>query len=373
MVPPTSSVKHASRPFLSLVAVGDLLLTSSAKGFFSSRRTGYRSVLAILNSADITFGNLEVCLSKQGYPTEKLVNLRADPSLAGEVKNLGFDVVSLANNHTMDFGHPGLFETIDALDRRGIPHVGAGKDLKAAMSPVFFNRNNTRISFIGVSSCLALGAEAAGSRPGLAPIRVTTAYEVDPTTLQEQPGTPPVVRTFQREEDVKRLQATIQKARGHSDHVIVSIHWGVAYQDDLAEYQRPLAHSMIEAGADVVIGHHPHVPHGLETYRGGLIFYSLGNFIMKYQRMGKLVKYLHGIGIQMEHTNSNETFIVRIRLSAADRHGCEIIPISIDAQGLPQLAGSPAGKRIVQRLNRLSAGRAAIEWNGKCGLLRIRN
>lgn len=361
--------EQGSEAGVSLVALGDLLITKSVQEFISSKDKSYRAILSTLRGADVTLGNLEVSLTTTGFPAEKLVTLRADPALTPEIREMGIDVLSLANNHMMDYGYAGLFETMKALKENGIPYVGAGKNLQDALTPFVYRKNGIQISFLGVSTCLALGAEAADARPGVAPVRVSTAYEIDPTTLQEQPGTSPVVRTAVRKEDLKILSQAIRNAKARSNYVVVAIHWGVAYQDQLAEYQRPLAHAMIDAGADLIMGHHAHVPHAIEIYKKGIVFYGLGNFIMRYERLGRVAEYLHTIGIDMKQSNSNETFMVRFTWGPKRNPVCEIIPLVIDQHGLPRQANRSTGQRIVQKLNRLSHGMSRVKLRGRAGYL----
>lgn len=352
---------------VSLVAVGDLLITRSMKKFISCADASYRSVLSALRRADVTVGNLEVCLTATGFPAEKLVTLRADPSLAPEISETGIDVLTLANNHTMDYGYTGLLETMKTLRKHRIPFVGAGKNIRDAYALFVYRKKRLRISFLSVSTCLALGAEASDLRPGVAPVRVSTAYEIDPTVLQEQPGTPPVVRSMARMEDVQFLTGAIARAKRTSDFVVVAIHWGVAYQDRLAEYQRPLAHAMIRAGADVIVGHHAHVPHAIEVYRRGIVFYGLGNFISRYKSSAKVAGYLESIGIDINRSDASESLFVRLTLRARRKPTCEVFPITIDKEGFPRLADQRTGQKIVERLNQLSSGMARIEFSGGTG------
>jgi poly-gamma-glutamate capsule biosynthesis protein CapA/YwtB (metallophosphatase superfamily) len=344
------------------VATGDILTTRSLRPMADAREEEYQSLIDLLREADITFGNLEVCLTRGGFPAEKLVNLRADPDVAKELSEFGFDLVSIANNHALDFGFEGLEETIISLERAGIPYVGGGRDLPEALQPVTLERTSKRFAHFGFSSCLPLGAEAGEARPGIAPIRVTTAYEIDPATLLEQPGTVPVVRTVLRKSDLLMAEEAIRRAKQESDFVIIGMHWGLAYQDLLAEYQQTLAHAMIDAGADLIIGHHPHVPHGVEVYKGRTIFYSLGNFVMQYKTSAELGALLANIGINMNETKQDgeETFIAGATFDANGSIETNIIPIVIDSRGLPRRANEAEAARIVGKISGLSAGMARI-------------
>ena len=353
------------------VATGDILTTRSLGPFADAEEDTYKSLTRLLRGADITFGNLEVCLTRGGYPAEKLVNLRADPGLAEELAALGFDLVSIANNHTMDFGFDGLEETISSLDKAGVPTVGGGRDIHQARKPVTLQCNGNRFTHLGFSSCLPIGAEAGVTRPGIAPIRVTTSYEIDPATLLEQPGTVPVVRTTLSETDLLAVEQAIKRAKEESEFVIIGMHWGVAYQELLAEYQRTLAHAMVDVGADLIIGHHPHVPHGVEVYKGKTIFYSLGNFVMQYKRSAELSALLASIGINMDTTKEEggETFIVGATFDENGAIETHVIPIVIDQRGFPRCAEEAAANRIIAKINRLSEGMARVALQDGVGMI----
>jgi poly-gamma-glutamate synthesis protein (capsule biosynthesis protein) len=163
--------------------------------------------------------------------------------------------------------------------------VGAGEDLGAAMRHRILSAGATRVAFLGLSSTLPVGSAATADRPGIAPLRVRVGLVADAPVFEEQPGTAPYVTTDVLAEDLERAREAIQTARRDADVVVASVHWGVPpgwtapFQGLLAEYQRPLGHALIDAGADLVLGHHPHTLHGVEAYAGGMICYSLGNFV----------------------------------------------------------------------------------------------
>jgi len=246
---------------------------------FSSTQLPFKRTFEVLKRADIVFANLETPLGREGYPREKMFVFMANPALAKVVQSTGVDVVSLANNHMLDYGEQGLVQTLETLSRMGIPHVGAGRNIREASEPVLLQKNGVRIAFLGYAATLPLGAAASKDRPGIAPIHVTTSYEMDATLLQEQPGNPPIVRTSTDVKDERRICAEIKKARRKADHVIVGIHWGVAFISKPQEYQQPLARKMIEAGASLIVGHHPHMWHHVERHKNGVILYSLGDFV----------------------------------------------------------------------------------------------
>src|SRR2546429_2845920 len=137
-------------------------------------------------------------LSTRGQPLEKLANIRADPMIADDIGRLGLDVVSIANNHMMDYGAEALADTIASLEKQGIAHVGAGPTIAQAVEPVIVDVRGRRVGFLAFTCLVAPGAGATGSGPGVAPIHVHSAYEINPYWQAEEPGEPAMVtiRTF---------------------------------------------------------------------------------------------------------------------------------------------------------------------------------
>lgn len=249
-----------------LVAVGDLMLGTSVKRTILSRgpRHPFRPFRALLNGADLAFGNLETPLSDRGTPTpgKSAASLRdrtnflfrTPPAAAEGLAWAGFDVLSVANNHTMDYGGEALVDTLDCLEEQQIAAVGGGEDLDAARAPVFVERNGQRIAFLGLSDVLPLYSTATDDTPGIAPAR---APKFD-----------------------RLMAAAIAQARHEADQVVVSVHWGEERNPNATRRQRSLGHQLVDWGADVVIGHHTHCLGPVERYGNGVIHYSLGNFIM---------------------------------------------------------------------------------------------
>lgn len=244
-------------------------------------------VFQIVREAGLGLANLEAPLTAGGRPAEKAVNMRMDPERVADVAAMGFGAVSLANNHMLDFGPEGMWATMETLDQAGIAHAGAGGDVAAAMAPRFLDVGGARVALLSVACTLPVGFAATADGAGIAPIRVEQSVALDSVLWPEQPGTSPFVHTRAHEPDVEAFTAVVRQAAGEADFTVVMIHWGVPpgwaapAQGILAEYQRPLAHRLIDAGADLIAGHHPHALHPVETYRGRLICYSLGNFVFR--------------------------------------------------------------------------------------------
>ena len=240
---------------------------------------------ALLHGAEVTFGNLETPLTDRGARAEKASTHRAHPDRVADVKAFGFDVVTLANNHMLDYGQEGLEDTLDVLARAGVAAIGAGKCRADALRPVVRDTVNGGVAFVGLCAALPPGFAATDERGGVAPVRVQQCVALDPALQQEQPGGAPFMHTVANEADVTAACDAIRTVRDEARLVVVALHWGIPHgfaarsYGILAEYQRPVAHKLVDAGADIVVGHHPHVVHPVERYRDGLIAYSLGNYV----------------------------------------------------------------------------------------------
>ena len=258
-----------------VAAVGDIIYT---------RPLGPRYATHLLRGADLATANLEGPITTHPYPGDKLIPLKMPPEAAQWVRDSGFHVVSLANNHALDYGQKGLLDTLEAMAPTGVAVVGAGPDLAAALAADHRTVSGVRVATLGIASTVPPGFAAGHGRPGIAPVRVHVSFAVDGALNEEQPGTPPWVHTRTDPHDLGLVLTAIREARANADLVIVHVHWGVPpewgarFQGDLAEYQRGMGHALVEAGAHLIVGHHAHALHGAEVHRGALILYSLGNF-----------------------------------------------------------------------------------------------
>lgn len=255
----------------------------NATGDVAPCRPDPGSMFAALDGAfeaDCVFGQMECVLSDRGSPAPNArLPMRSPPSIASALSNAGFDVMSVAGNHAMDFGGDALCDTVEHLEAAGIAPCGGGADIARARRPAVIERGGRKLAFLAYSSILPAGYVAEARRPGCAPLRVQTLYEqVEP----DQPGTDPRIRTYADEQDLAALLADIRTARESADHVFVSMHWGIHFvRAKLADYQRVVGRQMIDAGADAIIGHHPHLLKPIEFHCGRPIIHSLGNFAIE--------------------------------------------------------------------------------------------
>lgn len=270
---------------MQLTVVGDVVVSGIPRRPLTNPVRPGDSAFGLFGKEDLVIGNLEVPLTESSVPVEKLVTMRAPTSGAAELAALGFGLVSLATNHALDYGIEGLRDTIAALDAAGIPHAGGGESIQEATRPRILQLGVERLAFFSFCSTLPPSFNATSTRPGISAIRVRQSFEYDGVLLEEQPGTPPFVHTSAHQSDVCAAEELIRAAKNDCDTVVVALHWGVPWcylpttQGPLAQYQRPLGHRLIEAGADLIVGHHPHCLHPVEFYRHGLILYSTGNFV----------------------------------------------------------------------------------------------
>lgn len=248
---PPAAAAPAAAP-LKIIAVGDIMLDGTARPVLSEKGYDHPFVhmRKYFEGAQIVFGNLEGPLTTRGKPEqEKTYVFRSPPDKVSQaLKNAGFNVVSLANNHTLDYGPEGLAETLQALGSVGIAHAGAGANLHEARRPVILEAAGKRVAILAYSLTLPENFYAGHKTPGTA---------------------------FGHEAFIR---ADVETVRRQADVVLVSFHWGQEGKTSLREYQTRLGRLAIDAGAAAVLGHHPHILQGVERYKDGVILYSLGNF-----------------------------------------------------------------------------------------------
>lgn len=294
------------------------MLSGSGSATFQRRGFAYpfAATAAELHKGDILVGNLEAPIARRGTEfTDKQFRFRTPPKTAAALREAGFDVVTLANNHIMDFGVTALHETLAHLDKAGVAHTGAGESLATARQEAVITVGEKRVAFLAYSLTLPAEFYATPNSPGTVP-----GY----------------LRYFM--EDIPR-------ARAGADHVVVSFHWGSERTAVPHPYQVAAARAAIDAGADAVIGHHPHVLQGIEWYKQGIILYSLGNF-----------------AFGTTSRTSDRSVIARITLGSGVKE-VELVPVNVlnkEVRFQPRVLGGKRGEAVIDHLNRLSADLGAV-------------
>lgn len=254
-----SETSDVSQETICMLFAGDLYLTETLQSKYQKNgitEAASEELVNQLRAADLFVLNQEFPFGTTGEPMEeKQFTFRVHPQYISAELDLGVDLVTLANNHILDYGRSPLTETLETLNQAGIAYIGAGANLEEASACKTFSIGGKTIGFLGASRVIPVGSWNAGA--GIS--GVFTTY--DSTQLVEK----------------------IKAAKAECDYVIVYVHWGVERSTVPEDYQRQLGKAYIDAGADAVIGSHPHVVQGVEYYQGKPILYSLGNFIFNNQ------------------------------------------------------------------------------------------
>jgi poly-gamma-glutamate synthesis protein (capsule biosynthesis protein) len=248
---------------LTVSVVGDIML---GRGVAEAARGSADQTLALrptakrLAAADITVGNLENTLSRAGSPRQGGDSFAADPAVIAGLRDSGFDVLGLANNHAGDFGDPALVQTVRRLRGGGIDTFGAGRTVRQAWEPAVVESRGVTFGFLGFN--------AIGETPAVAP------GQPGAVSVAMPPRTGPLDRA-----QLRRFESAVRRLAGRVDVVVVMPHWGTQYTNRPEPVQRLVARRLVAAGAHVVVGGHPHWLQGVEMVRGRLVAHSLGNFV----------------------------------------------------------------------------------------------
>ncbi len=273
----------ANEEEITLLFAGDVLLDSEYAVMYEYRRRGEQiegvfssELLDQMHAADLFMINNEFTFTDRGEPLEgKRFTFRAKPEDVSVLHEMGVDIVSLANNHAYDYGEVSLLDTLDTLDGAGIARVGAGRNLKEAMQPVYYVANNYKIAIVSATQM--------------------ERFQVPDTKGATENGAG-VFRCMDEENLIKALG----EAKLESDYVILYIHWGTENQEEIDWWQETQSEVYAKAGADLIIGGHPHVLQKLDLVEGVPVVYSLGNFWFNSKTMNTCVMevVLNGQGLK---------------------------------------------------------------------------
>lgn len=342
-----------------LFAVGDIYFNRS------SIEKAYSDLEPLFREADLRFCNYEAPITSKGteFPgrTSFNVALKSPLNAVQGLKSGFFDVISLANNHMLDYGIEGLEETLQVLDKQDIVYVGAGRTTSEATEPVIINKNGISFGFLAFACAFPYCYAATYAQPGIAAVHIHTSYVPNHPWEDEHPGVPPNVVTSVNNEDLKRVREAVSKLKDRVDHVIVSYHWGIPGQHDLVDYQRALAYATIDAGASIILGHHAHVLQGVEIYQGGVVIYGLSNFLFDLEE-----------SVLSQYGSGKETVGAMIKFGHRDIREVIMIPIIMEETG-PRRALQKEGRGIFRLLCNLSEPLSTeFDWDSETNTLRLR-
>lgn len=430
---------------LTLLLTGDSMIT---RRVMRAGDTGAVAVRERIQAADVAFTNLEVLPNDfVGHPVQESGgdHMAANAWVIDELVAMGFGLFATAHNHSLDYGVEGVLATIERLDARGVSHAGLGRNLGEARMPAFHDTPQGNVALLSCSSTFGRGYQAGEQRPdmqgrpGLNPLRTTTTYVVsheeldqlraiatrlgleqrrlerlefgfgappsdDVWTLGEmrfRAGDEPAIEQTNDERDLEAMAAWVRDARLRAAWVVVSLHAHEqgATKEDPAGFIGHFARRMIDEGADVVVGHGPHLLRGMEVYRGKPIFYSLGNFIDQhdliykhpadaFQRFGVDPTLTHG---QLANTRDDggtkgfaadrrywQTVVPICHFDGNELTMIEILPVALGfgqpmhARGIPRLAESDEASQILRDFARLSESFGVrIEIEGEHGFVNL--
>ncbi|MBI4190511.1 MAG: CapA family protein [Betaproteobacteria bacterium] len=307
----------------------------------------YRELVRpVLAGADIRFAQCERVYSERGafQVHSGGAHSRVKPHMASIFTDCGFDVLSVASNHAVDWGEDALLDSIACLQKKGIKTVGAGRDLEEARQPAIVERGGVRVGFLAYCSVLNEGYAATAHKPGVAPLRAHTYYE----PVEYQAGVPPCVVTVPYEEDLRGMVDDIAALKKKVDTLVVSLHWGIHFIPRMiADYQPIAAKAAFSAGADLILGHHAHVPKAIGVHDGKVCFYSLSNFMMsasaKSPAQAAAFSKRYGVAMDPDYphlpygSDGKRSMIAKAVLSPAGVKEVSFLPVLIDKKLRPEV------------------------------------
>lgn len=322
---------------LVLTAVGDVFLPGTVrfvdgKILKSDEQKGgtvFDQVAPYFRKSDVNFCNLEAPLSEKGTPQAgRYAAFRSYPSMVEVLKKGKIDFVSVANNHSIDYGWEALSDTMDLLKKNGIGACGAGKNLEEARKPALVEKNGLTIGLLSYTANVntPLGFKAGQERAGLAPMRISPFFLPDHTN----------------KEDIEEMKRDVRQWKASVDFLVVSFHWGISEggTHTVSLHQKVIAHHAINAGADLILGHHPHALQAVEIFKNKPICYSLGNFVFA-----------------LEEGFPRETMLFQCRFSRHRVHEMAFLPAYVSGEGHPEVVSPDQGQgqEIVSLMRRLCA------------------
>lgn len=365
---------------ITLLMVGDIILDEPDPGpLFDPCR-------AVLAAGDVVIGHVEVPHTRRG--SEQSTDVPAPPADPANLKALaqaGFHVATLAGNHIADCGPAGIEDTVATLQGLGIATTGADANLARARRPAVIKHKDVRIGVLSYNCVGPRESWATSRKAGCAYVKVLTHYELD----YASPGGPPNIYTFAAPESLAAMEDDVAALRRQVDAVVVAFHKGVGHTPAKIEmYEGPVSRAAIDAGADVVIGHHAHIMRGIELYRGKPIYHGLGNFVTVTRalsvsdndsperlawanRRQKLFGFAPDPAMPTYpfHPESRNTAIASCRIKPGGEIAPGLVPCHIDGDARPvPLTRSGGGEAVVEYIrgiSRVAGLRVRLEWQGE--------
>lgn len=305
-----------------LYAVGDVgILRPEPETIFAK-------VLPVLKEADIVFGNLESAPSEKGSVVTRGASIRSPKKSINAIVSAGFNVMSVANNHFMDHGVEAMQECLQTLRDVGIAYAGAGMNVYEALRPAIVQCNGIRVAFIACNyffpNLWSISGAAKG-RPGVAPIY--TEAELDPPHVYLP--------------HLEAVKAEVVKARSQADLVVVSTHGGLSWVQAVVTYQKAINRALIDAGADLVLGHHPHILQAIEVYKEKVICYSLAEF---------------GLELPLPINLEPQSIMLKVEIQGKAISRVSFLPVYMDPHRTPEFKSleTPEGLEIANMMRDLS-------------------
>ena len=430
---------QVNNEIFTMALTGDAIITRKLSVY---NEPPFLEMIKLIRSADVAFTNFEMLLHDyEPYPMHKSggTYMRAKPSMAKELIWAGFDIVSTANNHTGDYGSEGMRLTLKYLNDYGLVNAGAGESLEEAREAKFIETSKARVALISCASTFPDHSRAGtsrgdtSSRPGLSPLRFNTEFtvtkahfdnikklkkDIEPSKFSKEDknslteinfsgrnykvGKENIIMTKTNQKDLKEIERVVGSSEHMADYTIVTIH---AHESDgkksvPAKFLIEFSRKMIDAGADVVVGHGPHVLRGIEIYKGKPIFYSLANFMFQNETLLRVpeenyARYNLGKDAQIHDWNSKrysndtvgfpterEIWESIIAYPIWDKSGLfkiELYPISLGfgkkrtIRGRPMFANKVLSRKIINDLiQRSKPFGTKIEYKDGIGIINIK-
>ncbi len=357
---------------------GDIIVTGVGDMIFNEQISNlpepdHQNLYRLMREADIAYGNLEMSLNERPELQRPFYNFRMGRDFAWEIADIGINLVSMANNHSLDFGPEGLSEYLNILDHTGIRHAGAGLTLAEAHEPAVKKVQNQKTRF-GLLSYMRFWTPRRTANPN-GPSLAT----IDPAVILVRNGDKVESVEGPLENDIKTMEDDIVLAKRHTNVVMVALHVhdlshdrSYGYPDTTPPNEEITYQRAVDAGADIVFGSGPHVLRGIQIYKGKPIFYSLGDFIYQYRTPDKIpIDLIHQRSSEIERpTNVSvydrrdsrqemEGVVVRLTINQEKLKKIQLIPVTLDDEGpqygTPRLANNQRASEIIALLQKLSA------------------